>query len=459
MLKYLGGWALGLLATVGVMRLIGPTTGEGPEAIVVRALGNEYASATDEEKKGKRAGLVAAYDELALKGTPVTDEELSRFFASVRELYAADPEAFWMAFDKWTARLSLKRAMGFLVGFSGYPDGNVGAVVAMDFLERGYVKAGSEDPGTMNALIEQAANEDPERCVRWLEKQNGGDLDHYVLMMAPRLFNSVPAHLHDRLTKVVEESIALTIAGGERLDRATVRGIISARSGQLRSNPFADRLLEALIPALPTAELDDRSWRWMLEDFGRMEPLDDALQRLVSAENQSTREVLFASVASDPELRHQAMQLGIPITEAQRRDYAERDLLEMISEQIDSDNFGNELAGQLSQMADDMPMKGTITSILNNSDDLNATLAQLNQLPGEWRSRIMTDVVGLWASRDVVTASQALSQLESVPDKAIAKLVSEIAGDQEAASLWANQIQDSVLRDQTLQSVSEGGRR
>lgn len=72
--------------------------------------------------------------------------------------------------------------------------------------------------------------------------------------------------------------------------------------------------------------------------------------------------------------------------------------------------------------------------------------------PGEARDGYLSEMVARWAAVDVVGASASLAAAPqgTVPDAAIASLISEIHGDPDATFAWALRIQDTARRSELI---------
>jgi RNA polymerase sigma factor (sigma-70 family) len=469
------GGALGLGSTIGVARLMGPIQSEGPEAAVLRALGSEQAETASAANQADRyAEMIAAWEELMIQlVSAVTGKERDRVIAAGRYLYAAEPEGFWLAMDEGLlSGIHIQTKRGGVIesladGSSGF--GTSGAVIAMEFLERGYAR-GNGNVGSLVNIIELAANEHPERCVRWMEEQADGELAHEIMLDSPWMIVKMPDYLQERVTKVYERIAAARRARGEPLTRNDVAQILAQRalrnSGSYSElafsdpSPYLDRMLLALalLPAFST--LDEGTYKYVINSTERSKPLSSALEKLTPGMPAAEQDFLLAAIARDPGLRRAAEASGVAFTETQHREFAARDLLDVVSKHVNTAQFGSELNEKLANwpspenwpLARGVYENSIAKSILLESEDIHASLVQLDHIPDTWRDSILSDAVEWWANHDVVAASKALSQLENVPDAAIAELVKEIAGDREAAEAWASMIQDPTLRDSTLKS-------
>ncbi|MCB1099287.1 MAG: hypothetical protein KDN22_27195 [Verrucomicrobiae bacterium] len=480
------GGMIGLGTTIGVARLMGPIQSPGPEAVVVGYLNSESNGLqTDSNSESDYEQLIAAWKALMQQYFSTTGrDEQSRVMAAARALFAAEPEGFWLAlkrgvFPVSTLATRIRMIVNFAEGSSGL--GTAGAVVAMEFLERGYAKGAEElegeEAGEFAYLVELAARDHPERCVRWMEEQADGKLGYRISRSCYSVIPKMHEHLQERIVAAYEQGIATRIASGEPLSADDVGVVVMARSpnflnGSYRTlgtsdpRPYFDRMFEAILPGVSSMK-DKERYGYAIVNTRRSQPIPSLLDKLGTTTSAVEKDYVLAALAGDRELRQSVRASGVSLTEEQRVDFVARDILDFVSEQVNSSEFGSGLKEKLTEWKSpqDWPAPSSskvyassrsdsslsiARSLLLESDDLDRTLSQLDQLPEGWRALILTDVVKWWANHDVVAASGALAKLEDIPDTAIVELIGEIAGDPESATEWASLIKDPELRDRLL---------
>lgn len=434
-------WTLGLGLTLGTLYLMGPAVHEGPEAIVMPLI----QRATDPTSRRHQAAVDAAYMKLAAQAiSAITKEEQQRVMAAGLALYEAEPDGLWRTYD----RLPLtdrQRPYG-LANMS-----NKGGVVAMEALERGYLRDDLECLQAGARLITNAAYEHPERCVRWLENlaERSGYGSPYLLLSNPWMLQNMTPALQHRLMLLIEKALMKRAHGKQLLEVDEVASIVNARIHL--SSPTRERLHKALLANLEI--MDDQAFDLTLQFSSITPPVDNPFGEF--SDTPTEREISFILAnASQAEKRRFLADGGEALLNiSQRQNQLIDDVIEEIPELVRAEDFGGKLDERLSGPPDDKKVRQMAKAILHESPELSVSLNELNDLSTPWRDALAAMIIGMWASKDVVAASHALARTETIPDTAIVELVKEIALDRNAALAWANHIQNPSLRTSALEQI------
>lgn len=433
-------WTIGLGLTLGTMRLMGPEVNEGPEAIVM-SLVKERDDLTSRQHE---AAVDAAYLRLGAQALSArSQKDKQRVMAAGLALYQAEPDGLWRTYHKMPLTESQK-----LHGLSRMSE--EGGIVALEALKRGYL---SDDPECLEAgirLIGNAAIEYPKRCVSWLEHlaQESGNSSPYLLMSSPGLLQNMPQELQERITVLIEGALTSRVNSGQLLTVDDVTSILSAR--RHLSGPTNERLYKALLGSV--SAMNDEAFERTLLFSSIAPPAENTVGAYTDTFTDREMDFLLANTVGAQKARFLA-EGTLPLNQSQRQDALVDVALDQLPELVRSENFGVELNEHLSGPPKKNQVRDMARGILIESVDLSDSLNELNALDKPWRDAISSTIVELWASKDVVAASHALAQIETIPDAAIVALVEEIALDPDAARAWASIIQDPLLRAATLERM------